>query len=187
MKKPELIILAGSAGSFQVIFGIIKKLPKHFKIPILVVIHRGKEQSNNIGEVLSSSCNLSIKEVEDKDKIEKGIVYLAPSDYHVLVENDKVYSLDISEPVLFSRPSIDITLESAAEVYKKKLMAFLFSGANKDGAKGLLKTKNHGGSSFVQHPSDAEVDIMPLAAIELNAYTKILHTKEIETLLLSFS
>ncbi|MEO5911260.1 MAG: chemotaxis protein CheB [Pelobium sp.] len=187
MKKPELIILAGSAGSFKIIFEIIRKLPKQFQIPVLVVIHRGKEKNNNIEEILSKTSNLIVKQVSDKDEIEKGIIYLAPPDYHLLVEKDKVFSLDISEPVMFSRPCIDITFESAADVYKKGIMAFLFSGANKDGAKGLLKIKNQGGFSYVQHPIDAEVDTMPLAAIELNACTEILHTKEIEALILSFS
>ncbi|MGE8377765.1 MAG: chemotaxis protein CheB, partial [Sphingobacterium sp.] len=103
-----------------------------------------------------------------------------PAGYHLLIEPDYSFSLDISEPVQYSRPSIDVTFESAAEVYKENCTAILFSGANQDGAEGLLMIKKYGGSTFVQDPLDAEVPIMPKAAIELNAQDKILTIAEIK-------
>lgn len=187
MKKPKFIILGGSAGSFQVIFGIIKKLPSNFSIPILIVIHRGKYKNTHIEEVITQQSKLKVKEVKDKELIENGVVYLAPADYHVLIEKERIFALDISEPVLFSRPSINVCMESAAEVYKDELLAILFSGANKDGAEGLKKIKNHEGKIFVQHPEDAEVATMPLAALKENVEIIKLHTKEIESLLINIS
>ena len=186
MRKPELIILAGSAGSYKPIFDVVKKLPQDFPIPILIVIHRGKGINHNITDVLNTACALTIKEVSDKENIEKGNVYLVPADYHVLIEQNKTFALDNSELVLFSRPSIDVTMFSAAEVYKNSLMAILFSGANRDGSEGLLKIKNQGGFYFVQHLEDAEVKDMPSSALALDSNIKQLHNEEIEILLQSF-
>lgn len=186
MSSPELIILAGSAGSYQPIFTIVKTLPKDFPIPVLIVMHRGKGLNHNITEVLNANSVISIKEVSDKEAIEKGNIYLVPADYHVLIEQNRTFAIDNSEPVLFSRPSIDVTLNSAIEVYKNRLMAILFSGANKDGAAGLLKLKNQGGFSYVQHLEDAEVKTMPMAALSLANDIKQLHNEEIIKLLQSF-
>jgi two-component system chemotaxis response regulator CheB len=185
MNKPEFIILGGSAGSFQVIFGIIKKLPANFDVPILIVMHRGKDKNTHVEEVIAQQSKVKVQEVKDKERIINGTVYLAPPDYHVLIEPEKIFSLDNSEPVLFSRPSIDVSMQSAAEVYKKKLLAILFSGANSDGAVGMEIIKNRGGQIFVQHPKEAEVDTMPLAAIQQNAEIKKMYTQEIESLLIN--
>nr|MBC7611780.1 chemotaxis protein CheB [Pseudopedobacter sp.] len=187
MNKSEFIILGGSAGSFQVIFEIIKKLPANFNIPILVVIHRGKDKNTHIEEVIAHQSSVKVQEVKDKENIINGIVYLAPADYHVLIEPEKIFSLDNSEPILFSRPSIDVSMQSAAEVYGSKLLAVLFSGANSDGAAGMEVIKNRGGQIFVQDPKDAEVDTMPLAALQKNAGIKKMHNKEIESLLINIS
>ncbi len=187
MNKPEFIILGGSAGSFQVIFGIIKELPANFDVPILILIHRGKDRDTHIEEVIAHQSRVKVQEVKDKENIIKGTVYLAPADYHVLIEPEKIFSLDNSEPVLFSRPSIDVSMQSASEVYGSKLLAVLFSGANRDGAKGMELIKNRGGQIFVQDPKDAEVDTMPLAAIQRNAGIKIKHTTEIESLIINIS
>jgi two-component system chemotaxis response regulator CheB len=187
MKKPSFILLGGSAGSFKVIFDIIKNLPLNFNIPILVVIHRGKNGNIQIDELISDQCKVKVEEVKDKTVITNGVVYLAPADYHVLIEHEKIFALDNSEPILFSRPSIDVSMQSAAEVYNKDLMAILFSGSNSDGALGLKKIKSQGGTIIVQHPEDAEFDIMPLAALEHNFNIKKLYTKEIESLLINFS
>ena len=185
MKKPELIILAGSAGSFQVIFKLINALPANFLVSILIVIHRGKTANHNIEDLWNNASKILVKEINDKDEIKKSTIYLCPPDYHLLIEKEKVFSLDVSEPIMFSRPSIDLTMQSASAVYKDKLLAILFSGANRDGAKGMLEVKNQGGETIVQNPEEAEVETMPLAAISLNACTQILKIKEIENLLLS--
>lgn len=187
MRKPELIILAGSAGSFQIIFKLIKALPAQFQIPILIILHRGKSSNHKIESVWNNACKIPVREINDKDEIKKATVYLCPPDYHIFIEKEKVFSLDVSEPILFSRPSIDLTMQSAAEVYKDKLLAVLFSGANHDGAAGMLEIKNQGGETIVQNPEEAEVSTMPLAALSLNASTQTLKIKEIETLLLSFT
>ena len=187
MKTPSLIILAGSAGAFHVIYELVKKLPAFYPIPVLVIMHRGKNQDNNLEDLWNNASKILVKEITDKDEIKGGIVYLCPSDYHLFIEKEKVFSLDVSEPVFYSRPSIDLTIKSAAEVYKNKLLAILFSGANQDGALGLFTVKNLGGETIVQDPNEAEVNTMPLAAITINAVNQTLKTKEIETLMLSFA
>src|SRR5690606_5939006 len=112
------------------------KLPKNFPLPVVVVIHRSRKHRSSIEELLNSKSKVKVKVAEDKDQLKKGTVYFAPSDYHLLVEPDGSISLDSSEPVLYSRPSIDVTFESIADVYRDNVIALLLSGANADGAEG---------------------------------------------------
>ena len=186
MKQPQLIILAGSAGSFYVIYEIIKTLPLSFKIPLVVVMHRGKSINTKIEELWSNK-NIQVREILDKDEIQSGKVFVCPADYHLHIEKDKFFSLDISEPIMFSRPSIDLTLESAANVYQDKLMGILFSGANHDGSRGLVEVKRMGGQTIVHDPKEAEDGIMPMAAIASNAAENVMKLEEIKRLLQSFT
>ena len=186
MKNPELIILAGSAGAFHLIYELVKKLPASYTIPVVVIMHRGKIKDDNLECLWNNVSNILVKAITDKDEIKGGVVYICPSDYHLFIEKEKVFSLDVSEPVLFCRPSIDLTIKSAAEVYKSKLLVILLSGANQDGALGLLKAKSLGGDTIAQDPNEAEINTMPLAAITINAVNKVLKIKEIELLMLSF-
>lgn len=183
MNEVEFIVLAGSAGSFNIILDLVKNLPVNFGIPILVVIHRSYDLNYSFDEVVTEKSNLLIREITDKEEILDGVVYLAPPNYHVLIEANGVFSLDFSEKVLFSRPSIDVSLESAAEIYKNKLLAVLFSGASEDGAAGLLKIKNLGGITIVQDPTEASYKTMPNAAIANGAYKEILNVTQIKRVL----
>src|SRR5690606_11954465 len=117
---------------------LLKSIPKNFPIPIVVIVHRNPKFESNFEYVLKNTFAIQIKSAEDKETIEGGKVYFAPPGYHLLIEPDFKLSLDNSEPVQFSRPSIDVTMESASEVYQENCIAILFSGANQDGAKGLL-------------------------------------------------
>jgi len=180
MKKGnKILILGGSAGGFGVILNLLKSIPKNFPIPIVVIVHRNPKFESNFEYVLKNTFAIQIKSAEDKETIEGGKVYFAPPGYHLLIEPDFKLSLDNSEPVQFSRPAIDVTMESASEVYQENCIAILFSGANQDGAKGLLAIKNNGGISIVQHPDSAEVATMPQAAIDINAQHHIYTTEEI--------
>ena len=116
--------------------------------------------------MFSSRTKLKVKEVEDKDYILPGHVYIAPPDYHLLLEDENTFSLDASEKIYFSRPSIDVTFESVAEVFGAAVIGILLSGANADGAIGLSKIQQAGGFTIVQDPESAEVDYMPRQAID---------------------
>ena len=122
-------------------------------------------------------------EVGDKDKIENNTIYIAPANYHTLIESETQFSLDVSESVWYSKPSIDVTFESAADVFKNNCTAILLSGANQDGANGLLKLRQAGSLTIVQDPAEAEMDDMPNAALHINAADYILNTNEIFQLL----
>jgi len=148
-----------------------------------MVMHRKKNFASEIETLFAQSSLLKLKEISDKDKINKGTIYIAPANYHVLIEKDGQFSLDVSEAVWFSKPSIDVTFESAAEIYKDRCTAILLSGANQDGAAGLLKLRNAGSLTIVQSPQDAELPEMPQEAINLNAADYVLRTTEIIDLL----
>lgn len=180
MKKGnKILLLGGSAGGFGVILNLLKSIPKDFPIPIIVIVHRNPKFESNFESVFKNTFSIQIKSAEDKEKIEEKTVYFAPAGYHLLIEPDFKIALDNSEAIQFSRPSIDVTFESASEVYQKNCIAVLFSGANHDGAKGLLTIKNNGGICIVQHPDSAEVSTMPQAAIDINAQHYVYTTEEI--------
>jgi two-component system chemotaxis response regulator CheB len=122
---------------------------------------------------------MSLREVSDKDVIHKNTIYIAPANYHTLIESKTSFGLDVSEAVWYSKPSIDVSFECAAEVFKSKCTAVLFSGANEDGARGLLSLRSNGALTIVQDPEEAEMPEMPQAAISLNAAEYILKTDDI--------
>jgi two-component system chemotaxis response regulator CheB len=117
----ELIVIGGSSGSLMVFFDILNNIPDRFPLAVLLIIHRGNFLESMLLNLLALKSRLPVKEVEEKEKIKPSHVYLAPADYHVLIEKDKTFSLDYSEKLNFSRPSIDISFISAASVYGKKL------------------------------------------------------------------
>lgn len=187
LRLSEVILIGGSAGSFTPIFNMIKLLPQNYDQAIIVVIHRGKNNFSDIENLFNDNCRISVSEITDKDKISTGKVYIAPANYHTLIEKDKAFALDVSEPVWYSKPAIDVTFDSAANVYGDKCAAILFSGANQDGAEGLLKLRNKGALTIVQDPEDAEMSVMPKAAIEMGAGEFILKTNQILNLIRSNS
>jgi two-component system chemotaxis response regulator CheB len=176
----ELIVIGGSAGSFSVLLRLIKMLPENFFIPILIVIHRQRNVLSETARIFAEvNKNKKVIEPDDKDSIEQSCIYIAPQNYHTLIEKDYSFSLDYSEQVKFSRPSIDVTFESAAKVYKDRLLAVLLSGANNDGTAGLKTVIRNGGTAIVQNPSTAEFPAMPYAAIESIADINVLDVREI--------
>lgn len=148
---------------------ILKALPANLPFGILVVIHRSPRYETRLEKSLAAKCRVTIKVAEDKEPIRPSTVYFAPAGYHLLVEPDRSLSLDASEPVNFCIPSIDVTMQSTADVYGAASAAILMSGANRDGAAGMAAIHHAGGLCIVQHPRDAEVETMPAAAIELGA------------------
>jgi two-component system chemotaxis response regulator CheB len=146
-------------------------------------MHRKKNFVSAIEKLFAENSLMQLQEISDKDKIYSNRIYIAPANYHVLIEQDKYFSLDVSEAVWYSKPSIDITFESAAEIYKDVCTAILLSGANQDGALGLLRLKNAGSLTIVQNPDDAEMPEMPKMALNINAANYVLRTDEIFDLL----
>jgi two-component system chemotaxis response regulator CheB len=182
-QKSEILLLGGSAGSFKLIFNIIKNFDANLDKAVIIVIHRKKNFYSDLEKLFSDNTKLEFKEITDKDRLKKNTIFIAPANYHTLIEKEETFSLDVSERIWFSRPSIDVTFESAAEVYKDKCTAILFSGANQDGAQGMLKLRNYGSLTIVQDPEESEMPQMPLAAIEAKAAEYILSTKDIAELL----
>jgi two-component system, chemotaxis family, protein-glutamate methylesterase/glutaminase len=165
--KAELIVVGGSAGSLSVLMQIIRSLPDDFVLPVIIVIHRQKNALSEFTKIVAEgNKNKRIIEPDDKEPIEKSFIYIAPQNYHLLIERDHTFSLDYSEAIKFSRPSIDVTFETAAAVYKKQLVAILLSGANNDGTAGLECVLANAGVAIVQDPSTAEFPEMPRSAIE---------------------
>jgi two-component system chemotaxis response regulator CheB len=181
----KLIIIGGSSGSLQVVIHILGSLPDDYPIPVLLIIHRANSSDSMLTDLLSLKSNLTVREVEEKDKIIPSCVYLAPADYHVLIEKDETFTLDYSEKLNYSRPSIDVSFISAAQVYGKNLIGILLSGANEDGAEGLKKIKEQGGQTIIQHPDDAMVSYMPIKASHKSKIDEVLNTNEIANYLIS--
>ena len=165
----KLIIIGGSAGSLDVLLHIVPSLKKTFSIPIVIVVHRKIPNDTVLPNLLSTKTHLLVKEIEEKERIQPGSIYIVPGDYHVLIENDHTFSLDYSEKVNFSRPSIDVVFQSAANVFRQHLVCILVSGANADGTEGMQYVQQQGGTTIAQLPSSAEVAYMPEQAILHNA------------------
>lgn len=146
-------------------------------------MHRKKNFFSEIEKLFGENSRISMKEISDKEAIKKNNIYIAPANYHTLIEKEKYFGLDVSDAVWYSKPSIDVTFESAAEVYKDRCTAVLLSGANQDGARGLLRLRDVGALTIVQNPEEAEMSQMPASAVEINAAEYILSTKAIFELL----
>jgi two-component system chemotaxis response regulator CheB len=165
----DIILIGGSAGSIQFVILLLKSLPKDFQIPIILIIHRMKNTVSHLAKLISKDAERKmIIEPNDKEQILPGNIYLAPQNYHLLVEDDFTFSLDYSELVFYSRPSIDVSFESFSQLYGKNLLAVLLSGANKDGSISMGSVLKRGGVAIVQSPESAEYAVMPKTAIELN-------------------
>ena len=181
----KIILIGGSAGSFQVTGNILSKLPFNFSIPIVLVLHRLKHVRHGFVEALLQKSRLPVVEPFDKENIKPGIVYLAPANYHLYIEINGRFALSTEEAVNHSRPAIDLTFFTGSYCYQQKTVGIILSGANKDGAAGLKKVKDRGGLTIVQEPSDAQIPVMPVAAIEkTKAVDHVLSIEKIIELLL---
>lgn len=159
-----MVIIGGSAGSLEVLLTLLPGLAPDISYPIVIVLHRKPNNPAVLTQLLAVRTGLPVCEIEEKQPILGGCIYIAPVDYHVLFEKDFTFSLDYSEPVNYSRPSIDVAFESAAQVYGEGLVALLLSGANADGVAGLRAVINFGGTAVIQDPETAAVAYMPAQA-----------------------
>lgn len=178
MEKRSALFIGGSAGSLDVLIKILPAIDVNINFPIVIVVHRKQGADSILSDLLDSKTELSVKELEEKEAILNGHIYVVPSDYHLLIEKDYTFSLDYSEKVNYSRPSIDVTFQSAAEVYKNGLVCLLLSGSNADGVNGLIAVNKVGGKALVQDPSSAQVSYMPEQAILKAEIDRVLKIEE---------
>ena len=160
----EAVVIGGSAGSVGALGELLPGLPADF-LPVMVVVHVLATSTIPLSDVFTRRCAVRVTEAESGAPIERGCVYFAPSDYHLLIEPSRRLALSIEPPVHFSRPAIDVLFESAADVYGPALAGVVLTGANQDGALGLRAIADRGGRAIVQDPATAQVSIMPAAAL----------------------
>lgn len=177
--KYEAIVLGASAGGIQIVTDLINTLPEDFSLPIIIVIHLPKTSDGVWPALLNSKSKITVKEADEKEFVKAGTAYIAPANYHLLLESDLSLSLTIDEHVHFARPSIDVLFETAAESCRKTVIGIVCTGGNADGAAGLLRIKRNGGLTIVQDPETAEVSLMPIAAIETARPDYILSHRDI--------
>lgn len=181
--RRKAIVIGASAGALEAMSAILPHLPADFPRPILIVVHIPPDKRSVLAELFRAKCRMNVVEVEDKEPICTGTIYFAPPDYHLLVEEDQTMSLSSDEAVLFSRPSIDVLFESAADVYGPDLTAIILTGANHDGARGMAAVIRAGGEAIVQDPTKAFQAAMPEGAIALCPEAKIMSLEGIASYL----
>lgn len=162
---PKAIVIGASAGAIQALSVLLPPLPADYAIPVLVVVHIPAAGESLLTGLFQTRCLARVKEAEDKEPMASGVIYFAPSDYHLLVERDLTLALSDDEPVLHSRPSINVLFESAAEALGAEVVGIVLTGANEDGALGLAQIVEAGGVGLVEEPSSAMAPAMPSAAL----------------------
>jgi two-component system chemotaxis response regulator CheB len=160
----DAVVVGASAGGVDALLALAASLPADFAVPILVVLHLPRDRPSGLAPLLATRCALPVCEAEDKMPLTPG-VFIAPPDYHLLVEPDGCLALSMDDPVQFSRPSIDLLFESAAAVHAHRLLAVLLTGANNDGSAGMAAVRRGGGIGWIQAPADAAVPTLPAAAL----------------------
>lgn len=187
MEKPSVykaVVIGASAGGMTLIKQLVTSLPKNFSLPIIIVQHTGSSDGF-WADYLNGLSPMLVKEADEKELITPGNIYLAPANYHLLVEADYTFTLTVDERVNYARPSIDVLFETAADAYKTKLIGIVLTGGNFDGAKGLKKIQDNGGTVVIQDPKTAEAKSMPKAAIEKTEPDYILEPGQINALLMN--
>ena len=175
----EIVVMGASWGGLHALTAVLGALPESFPVPVVLAQHRHKSaRPGLLASLLLPACRCRINDADDKQPLEPGHVYIAPPDYHLIVERGHV-ELSVDEPVAFSRPSVDVLFESAADAYGAGVTAVILTGANDDGAKGIQKVRERGGVTVAQSPETAERAEMPSAAIATGAVMHILPPEEI--------
>ena len=172
--RPRLVAVGTSLGGLNALIELLRRLPPSLPVPIVVVQHRGPSADSGLVALLRDHTELAIEEAEDKQLMNAGTVYLAPPDYHLLVEEPGVLALSTDAPVRAARPSIDVLFETAADAYGAAVVGVLLTGASADGAEGLAAIKARGGRAIVQDPATAECATMPSAGISATAVDYVL-------------
>lgn len=173
------VVIGTSAGAVQALSAILPPLPADYPLPVMVVVHVPPDRRNALTELFQTRCAMTVREAEDKEPIAPGVIYFAPPDYHLLVETPELLALSTDEPVLHSRPSIDVLFESAADAFGEGLVGVILTGANQDGAEGLRAVGEAGGLAVVENPVGAAASAMPEAALAAWPEARVMTLEEI--------
>lgn len=179
----SMIVIGASAGGIEAVGTLLRAMPADFGAAVAVVIHLPPSRPSLLPELFTRHCVLPVEEAQDKEPLVPGRVYIAPPDYHLMVEPGGLLSLSCDAPLHFSRPSVDMLFESAALAYKDRLLAILLTGASADGAEGLATVRQQGGRAWVQDPQEAQASIMPLAGIQRAGADKVLRLEQMAALI----
>lgn len=177
--KYKAVVIGVSAGGMEALDTIIPDLRADFPVPIVIVQHASPQSDDFLAHFLDEKSNLTVKEADEKEKLAPGMVYIAPSNYHLLVERDQSFSLTVGEKVNYARPSIDVLFETAADTYGPCLIGIILTGASEDGSRGMKKIKETGGLTVVQEPETCRADVMPKSAMAITEIDHVLPLSEI--------
>lgn len=177
------IVIGASAGGVEALSAILPALPARLRAAVFVVLHLPRERPSLLVDIFSHKCALPVREAQDKEPVEPGIIYFAPPDYHLLLDAGPSLSLSADELVHYSRPSIDVLFESAADQYGPRLLGIILTGGNRDGAAGLAAVRRRGGVTLVQEPGEAQVPLMPESALKEGPADFVLPLERIAALL----
>jgi two-component system chemotaxis response regulator CheB len=180
------VVIGGSAGSFPIVNRILEGIRPDYRMPLIFCLHRLRDKREGFKEALEIKSKVPVSEPDDKSLALPGHAYVAPANYHLLMEDATHFALATSELVQYSRPSIDVLFESAADVCGRQLIAVLLSGANRDGAAGMRHIQRRGGLLIVQDPEESSMRTMPEAALQAAKVDYVLKTQEIIQLLNDF-
>lgn len=175
----RLAVVGASAGAVAALSDILPRLPARFPLPVVIVVHQPASHLSLLPELFDGRCSLPVLEACDKAPVAAGHIYFAPPDYHLMIERDLTFVLSLEAPVNFSRPSIDVLLESAADSVGEDVLAIILTGTNSDGARGLKAVREAGGIGWVQSPESAQAAKMPRSAIDHAGADAVLTPAEI--------
>lgn len=178
----DAVVIGASAGGVEVLSVLLSVIPADCRASFFIVVHIPRERPSLLPQLFASRCALPVREADDKEPVQAGTVYFAPPDYHMLIDRGPALALSGDEPVHFSRPSIDVLFESAADIYGERLMGVILTGANQDGAEGLAAIGRAGGRTIVQEPGSAAVAFLPRAALEAGPVDAVLSIEQLQTL-----
>ncbi|MDM0050958.1 chemotaxis protein CheB [Variovorax sp. J22R115] len=183
-RKTLAVVIGASAGGVDALIALLADLPAQWRLPVAVVIHLPEGYESRLAEVFRHRLPIPVFEAADKAPVQAGTLYFAPPGYHLSIERDLSFSLSCEPPVLHSRPAIDVLMSSAADAFGPSLVGVLLTGANDDGAEGLLRIHQAGGLTIVQDPAEAEIPTMPNAALGAHSPDHVLPLRDIRALLL---
>lgn len=182
-RRFDAVVIGASAGGLNALKTLFLGLDRTFSLPLIIVQHISPDSDNYLIHILNDLKIISVKEADEKEEPMAGMAYIAPPNYHLLIEPDHLFTLTVDERVNYARPSIDVLFETAAEAWRDRLIGIILTGANSDGSKGLKRIKELGGLVIVQDPDTAEADSMPRAAILSTAVDYVLPLDEIAPML----
>lgn len=191
MRQPtdafRAVVIGASAGGVAALMQVLGSLPADFPLPLVMVLHLRADAGHYLADILDRHTPLQVRQAEEKEHLRPGAAYLAPPNYHLLIEEDRSLALSVDERVNYARPAVDVLFETAANAFGAGLVGVVLTGANTDGARGAARIKAAGGVVLVQDPNEAEASAMPLAAVEATTPDRVLSLAEIGPLLVTLA